>query len=348
MDERRAQPGPGHAALRIRAGWLSLAVGCLIFAGKLAAWLLTGSSAVFSDAMESVVNVTAALLLVYTLRVAARPADRDHPYGHGKVEYFSAGAEGALIAAASVAILVESVRELLRGPVLQRLDAGLLMIAGLTVANGLLGAWLVRTGRRTRSLALEADGHHLLTDVFTSVGVLVGLAAVRVSGVLWLDPVVAIAVGLNILRTGWMLVRRSVGGLMDEADADALRSVVSALETQREPWCIDVHGLRAWSSGAIQHVDLHLCVPRYFDAERLHGLDSRVTAIALDALGGGPGDVLIHFDPCRPRHCSGCAMEDCPVRAAPLRERVRLTLERAVRDDVAAGEAPEPAREARA
>jgi cation diffusion facilitator family transporter len=324
----------GEVGVRIRAGWLSLVVGALIFAGKLGAYALTGSSAVFSDAMESVVNVAAALLLLYSLIVAARPADRDHPYGHGKVEFFSAGVEGTLIAVAAIAILVEAVRDLVRGPELRNLDLGLGVVAGLTLANGLLGAYLVRVGRRTGSLALEADGRHLWTDVVTSVGVLAGLGAVRITGLVVLDPLMAVAVALNILREGWRLVRRAVGGLMDEADAEVLERIVEALERRRPAWWIDVHGLRAWRSGAIHHADLHLCVPRYFDADQLHEIDGEVRNAVLASVRAA-GDVLVHFDPCRPRQCPICAMSGCPVRKADLRGRPRLTLARATRAEEA-------------
>jgi cation diffusion facilitator family transporter len=320
------------AAVRIRAGWLSLAIGTAIFGGKLAAFALTGSSAVLSDAMESVVNVVAAVLLLYSLIVAARPADRDHPYGHGKVEFFSAGVEGALIAVAALAILVQAVRELVRGPELRNLDLGLLLLTGLTLANGALGAYLIRVGRRNHSMALEADGRHLWTDVVTSVGVLAGLGAVRLTGLVVLDPLVAIAVALNILREGVRLVRRAVGGLMDEADVAMLERLVEALARVRPPWWIDAHGLRAWRSGAVHHVDLHLCVPRYFDADRLHEIDDEIHRTALGALGA-VGDVLVHFDPCRPRQCPICAMPDCPVRSAPPGTRPALTLARATRGE---------------
>jgi len=322
---------PEHA-VRIRAGWLSLAVGAAICGGKFLGYAATGSVAVFSDAMESVVNVAAAILLLYSLIVASRPADRDHPYGHGKVEFFSAGAEGTLIAVAGVLILVEAGRQLAAGPELRNLGTGFVVVALAAAANGALGLYLMRTGRRHHSLALEADGRHLMTDVATSGGVLVGLAAVRLTGWRVLDPLVAVGVALHILWAGWSLVRRAVGGLMDEADVAELRALVEGLEKRREPWLIDVHGLRAWRSGAVLHVDLHLSVPRYFDADRLHELDERIRESLL-ASTGKPGDVLIHFDPCRPRQCAGCAMPDCPVRAAPLRQRPPLTLERATRGE---------------
>ncbi len=314
----------GDLRQRVRAGGLSLAVGFLVLAGKLAAAFATGSAAVLSDALESVVNVAAAALLLYSLLVAARPADRDHPYGHGKVEYFSAGVEGALIAMAALVIVFEAVRALVAGPQVRNLDAGLVIVALLTGLNALLGAYLVRTGRRLNSVALVADGQHVITDVWTSVGVVAGLAAVRVTGWVVLDPLVAIGVALNILRTGWKLLRGAVGGLMDEADEGLLGRVAEALEKEREPGWIDVHGLRTFGSGALQHTDLHLAVPRYFDAEQLHEIHERVRNVVLAATAM-PGDVLVHFDPCRPFHCPSCAMPDCPVRSAPFARRSAIS-----------------------
>jgi cation diffusion facilitator family transporter len=324
------------SSARLRAGWLALATGIAVFAVKLAAWRITGSAAVLSDALESIVNVVAGALLLFSLHVSVRPADRDHPYGHGKVEFFSAGVEGTLIGVAALLIAAEAVRALLTGPALRQLDAGLALVTAGTAANALVGWHLVRVGRRVHSLALVADGKHLLTDVVTSVGVLVGLVAVRFTGWTVLDPVVALAVALQILRTGWQLVRQAVGGLMDEADPDTLGRIVEALEGAREPWWIDAHSLRAWRSGATEHVDLHLVVPRYFDVDRLHGIGERVEAAAL-AGSGRPGEVIVHFDPCRPRHCAGCIVEACPVRSAPCAARRPLTLERSTRGDEALG-----------
>jgi cation diffusion facilitator family transporter len=317
---------------RRRAGRVSLVVGGAIFAGKLAAYLLTGSTAVLSDALESIVNVVAAGLLLYSLTVAARPADPSHPYGHGKVEFFSAGVEGTLIAVAATLILIEAGRSLWFGPSLRRVDLGLALFTALTAMNGALGLYLLQVGRRTHSLALQADGHHVLTDVATSVGIVGGLFAVWLTGWSLLDPLVAIAVALNILRTGWALLRAAVGGLMDEADELLLRSMAQALEEKRAPWMIDVHSLRAWRSGAFQHVDLHVTVPRYYDAERLHQIDGKVTEKLL-AAAGRAGDVIVHFDPCRPTECAGCALADCPVRSVPFLRREPLTLERAIRED---------------
>ena len=322
---------------RRRAGWISLGTGLVVFAGKASAWALTGSPAIFSDAAESLVNVAAAALLLWSLAVAARPADRDHPYGHGKVEFFTAGIEGGLIAVAAVLIAIEAVEALLAGARSERLGPGLLLVVGSGALNAALGAFLLRVGRRTGSLALQADGRHVLADVWTSVGVVVGLVAVQLTGWAPLDPLVALAVAAWILREAVGLARAAVSGLMDEADEPLLDALAAHLERERPADWIDVHGLRAWRSGAELHVDLHLVVPRYRNVEELHALHDAVAG-RLREVEAGEGDAVVHFDPCRPEHCPGCIVEPCPVRAAPAVERAPITRRRAIRTvDPAAG-----------
>jgi divalent metal cation (Fe/Co/Zn/Cd) transporter len=155
---------------------------------------------------------------------------------------------------------------------------------------------------------------------------------VKLTGLVVLDPLIAIAVAVNILRVGWRLLRGAVGGLMDEADESLLTPICRALDTRREAWWIDVHSLRTWRSGAIQHTDLHLAVPRYFDADRLHGINHRVAEVILGATGR-PGDVIVHFDPCRPRQCASCAVSECPVREKAFEALEAISLESALRGD---------------
>jgi cation diffusion facilitator family transporter len=317
---------------RLSAGRLSLFVGLLVFVSKVTAWLVTGSVAVFSDAMESIVNVVAAVLLVWSLRMAAQPADHDHPYGHGKAEFLSAGVEGALIIVAALLIGVQALRELIVGAVPSNLDTGMALVAGASLVNGGLGLHLIRVGRRTHSLALEADGRHILTDVWTSAGVLLGLLAVQLTGKVWLDPLVALAVAANIVREGLRLVQHAVGGLMDEADVALLDRLAEGLEEGRPPEWIDVHGLRAWRSGAELHADLHLVVPRYFDAERLHQVTEDIEE-RLRGAAGVPTEAVVHFDPCRPHECGFCEMASCAVRSQAFTSRRPLTGRHATRVD---------------
>jgi cation diffusion facilitator family transporter len=319
---------------RLFAARLALVTGVVILLGKLGAYLATSSTAVLSDALESVVNVVAALLLLYSISLAAEPADSNHPYGHGKVEFFSAGIEGAFVLSAALLILVESARALAAGPSVRSLDTGLLLLAALAAANAFLGVHLVRTGEKTRSLALVADGRHVLADVWTSVGVIGGLAAVWATGWVWLDPLIAVGVAIHILREGWSLTRAAVRGLMDASDEEVLGQITGALETDRPQEWIDVHGLRSWSAGALLHADLHLVVPRFLNAEQLHAIHDTIASRIREATGS-EGDIVVHFDPCRPRECSSCEMSLCPVREAPSTGRRPIDIARATRSDEA-------------
>jgi cation diffusion facilitator family transporter len=319
---------------RMRAGRMALVVGILIFAGKFAAYTLTGSTAVFADAMESTINIVSAGMLILALSIAARPPDPSHPYGHGKVEFLSAGIEGAAIAFAALLIFVQSIRELIEGPELHRLDLGLALLAVSAIANAGLGLKLTRVGQKTNSDALVADGRHVLADVWTSVGVIGGLIVVWLTGWIWADPMIAIAVAINVAWEGYRLLHDSMGGLMDEADESLIASTTSLLEAaRRAPW-IDLHGLRTWRSGARRHIDLHLTVPRYFDVDQVHAIHDEIEAALFDDDRHG-GDVVVHFDPCDESECHHCTMADCLIRSHALVRSEAFTPDRAVRPDAA-------------
>lgn len=314
------------AAARARrlAATFSLIVGTMLCAAKFWAAWRTGSAAVLSDALESILNIAAAALLWWTVEVSARPADRDHPYGHGKAEDFSAGVEGALIVLAAFAILFEAVPRLLAPRPIGDLDLGLLVVLGAGVVNGALGLWLVRRGQALRSAALVADGRHVLTDTLTSVGVVVGLLLVRWTGKLWIDPLVACLVAAQILVSGGKLVRGAVGRLMDEADLRLLDQIASALQQSRRDDWVDVHQLRTWRSGRYLHVDFHLTVPRYWSVERGHTAEKDAGAELLQRLQED-GDVIVHVDPCVPECCHLCQVAPCPVRSAPFEGQIDWT-----------------------
>jgi cation diffusion facilitator family transporter len=330
----RASPrGQGDLGQKRLAACVSLAGGLLVLALKGGAFFATGSSAILSDALESTVNLIAAGLLLWSIALAARPADPTHPYGHGKAELFSAAAEGAMIAVAAATILLQAGRALWVGPELRQLDLGLALICGAAVINAALGLYLVAVGRRTESLALVADGRHVLSDVWTSAGVLVGLLAARVSGWLWLDPLTAIAVAAHLAYVAAAITWRAAQGLMDSAERATLERIADALEESRRPGWVDVHSLRAWRSGDLHHVDLHLVAPRFLSVEELHRISEALESSVLERAGLG-GEVIVHFDPCRPRDCASCAFPECPVRSQPFAKRERFTPERATREDL--------------
>ncbi len=281
------------------AALISLGIGVLMLVGKWAAFVLTGSSAILSDALESIVHVVATAFAFLSILLIARPPDPKYPYGYGKIAYFSAGFEGGLIALASLAILYEAIKGLIFPKDLDHLGAGLALIFLASMVNLVLGLWLIRKGEKGQSLILEADGHHVLADAYTSFGVVAGVALVWLTGLRWLDPVVAIIVGLNILRTGYYLVREAVIGLMDRADPDLLEKIIKALQADRREGWIDVHHLRAWKAGDRTFVDFHLVVPRDWTVLRLHEAHDQARDTLRAALGDET-ETIIHFDPDSP------------------------------------------------
>lgn len=222
-----------HRDLRGPAMFASLLISFLMLGGKMTAYSITGSIAILSDAMESVIHLLATGFAVFALWYSIRPADGSHPYGHGKIAYFSSGFEGGLIMVAAVTIIYSAVMNLIEGPELRQLNVGLLITFGLSVVNLVLGVSLIRIGKRQNSIVLISNGQHVLTDMWTSVGVILGLFVVLITDVLWLDPVVAIIVALNIMWTAGSLVHRAVQGLMEYADPEdtaALHSLLSGFK----------------------------------------------------------------------------------------------------------------------
>ncbi len=276
----------------------SLLVAALMLVGKLSAWHITGSAAIFSDALESVIHLFATGFAGYSLWLSQQPADATHPYGHGKVAYVSSGFEGALIAIAAISILYTAILDLLQGPELQRLGVGLWITGGLAVVNAVLGGVLVRTGRKHRSVVLEANGQHVLTDVWTSVGVLVGLGLVIVTGWLWMDPVMAIFVALNILWTAFSLVKRSVNGLMEAADPEETERIRSLLDEAVEKGIVrGYHQLRHRRINHEVWIEYHLLFRGDVSVMDAHDQSHRVED-AMHKLF--PGDIVVttaHLEP---------------------------------------------------
>jgi cation diffusion facilitator family transporter len=317
---------------RLKAGLISLIVGAVLLCMKFLAYELTGSTAVLSDALESIVNVIAALFALGSLIFAGRPADRNHPYGHGKIEYFAAAFEGGLITFAAVLILYEAGNGLVEAPQLQQLDLGLIVTFGAGVANALLGWFLLRVGRRTQSVTLVADGQHVLSDFWTSLGVITGLLLVKLTGITWFDPAVAAVVGVNLGWTGLRLVRHAAGGLLDEEDTTLLGKLIRAFDAYRLPGIIRIHHLRAIRAGRFTHVDAHLVVPEFWSVEHAHALMETFEERVMSACGV-EGEIAFHIDPCHRAYCAHCDVFDCPVRVEPFVARPPHTLDEAVRTD---------------
>lgn len=325
MTGEGASGGSGIDA-RKRAAWISFAASTAFFAIKFAGYLLTGSTAVLSDALESIVNVIAAAFVLGTVAFATRPADSNHPYGHGKAEFLSSAFEGGLIAFAAILIVYQAVEALWVGISLRDLDSGIGLMVLAAIGNAALGVHLRRVGRATRSPALEADGAHVLTDVWTTVGVIAGLGLVRLTGIATIDPLVAIGVGLHLGFVGARLVRDAVGALLDESDPRLLERLGAAIASTRMPGVIAVHRLRAIRSGGAVHVDAHVVVPCFWQVSVAHEVARRFEEEIVGAIPD-EGDIAFHVDPCRRVYCPICPVEPCPVRQHPFVARPTPTLD---------------------
>jgi cation diffusion facilitator family transporter len=301
---------------RIRLALLSIVAGSALLGLKYLSYVLSGSVALKSDAIESIVNVVAGIFALGAVVFAGKPADKDHPYGHGKIEHFSAAFEGGLISLAAVFILFEAAKGFIYGVEFKNLGLGLAVNLLAGALNGVLGWYMLREGRRTRSRALEADGHHILSDFWTTVGIAVGLIAVKLTGFKWLDPFMAGAVGLLLARTGFRLVKESSQALLDMEDPEVLTKVLEAMNRVRTLDIIALHELRTFRSGRFTHVDIHIVVPEFYPVRQAHDLCEEFGKRAL-VEGNIEGEVHTHVDPCGRMYCDRCPVEDCAIRQAP-------------------------------
>ncbi|MBE7176024.1 MAG: cation transporter [Mucilaginibacter polytrichastri] len=304
---------------------LSLVIGVLLMVAKFVAWFITRSNVILSDAAESIVNVLASAFAYYSVYLSALPRDENHPYGHGKVEFFSAFIEGALIGIAGLSIALKSTYNLFYPEPVNDLLTGTFIVIAAGAVNGLLGVFLQKRGRELHSITIEADGKHLISDAVTSVAMIAGLLLIWFTKIAWLDSAISVAMGVYLLIVGYRLVRRSVGGLMDEADAGIVEEFISVLNKNRQdPW-IDLHNLRAQQYGPDLHIDCHMTLPNYFDLKEVHREVSTV-----DALGNGHFkrniEFFIHADPCLPECCHYCRMKNCPIRSEEQRMDITWTL----------------------
>jgi len=297
---------------------LSLGLGVLLMLAKFTAYFVTSSNAILTDAAESIVNVLASSFAFYSIYLASQPRDHNHPYGHGKVEFFSAFVEGTLILLAGIIIIFKSGYNLFIPHKINMLLDGTVIIGFTGIINFYLGSYLIKQSKKFHSLTLYADGKHLHTDAYTSAGLVAGLLLIHFTGIYYLDSLLSILLGLYIIYNGYKLIRKSVGGLMDESDFEVVEEVINILNTNRHPSWIDVHNLRTQRYGTELHIDCHITLPYYFDLNRVHeevsGVDKLVNQSARVQT-----EFFIHADPCLPQCCHYCRMADCPVRSEPKR-----------------------------
>lgn len=315
----------------IRLQLFVVLVGVLLLVGKFAAFILTNSNAILTDALESIINVVAGAFSLYSLVLSARPRDENHPYGHGKIEFVAATLEGSLIIVAGGAIMLKSVFNLIDPVPLQQLDIGILLIAVSGVINYIVGLMTERRGKQRNSMILEAGGKHLQTDAYSTAGILIGLVLIYLTDQIWLDSVVAILFGLMIGFTGYRILRSSIAGIMDEADYELLKRIVNVLNQNRRQNWIDIHNLRVIKYGATLHIDCHLTVPWYLNVLEAHDEVEAVAHVVRDKIDPSI-ELFIHTDPCIAPSCTVCTKTECSVRREAFITKVEWEFDKVIAD----------------
>ena len=303
----------------------------MLLAVKFLAYYFTHSVAILTDALESIVNVAAGFIGLYSLHIAAKPRDKDHPYGHGKAEFLSAAIEGTLIGVAGTLILYEAIQHLIHPVVLKEIDTGIWLVGGTAVINFIMGYYCFRTGKKNNSLALEASGKHLQSDTYSTIGIIAGLLLLFFTGQQWIDSAVAILFGCLVVYTAYKIIRQSIAGIMDEADEKLLGRLVESLNKNRRGNWIDLHNLRVIKYGSVLHLDCHLTVPWYLNVNEAHE-EIEALAKTVKKEFGESLEMFVHSDGCMPFQCPICDKHDCPVRQHNFVEEISWTLENIRKD----------------
>lgn len=298
----------------------------MLFLTKIIAYQFTHSLAILTDALESIVNVIAGIIGLYSLYVAAKPRDADHPYGHGKAEFVSAAIEGGLIVAAGIMIIYETVLNFVQESPIQQLDTGLLLVGITAVINYVAGAVCIRIGKRNTSLALQASGKHLQVDTYSTLGIIAGLAVILFTKLYWLDKLIALGMSVFVIYNGYRIIRASLAGIMDEADMQLLKRFISVLNENRRANWIDLHNLRVIKYGALLHVDCHLTVPWYLNVHEAHHEIDELASLIKKQFGDAI-ELFVHTDGCLPFSCTICTKTDCTKREQPMKDRLDWTME---------------------
>ena len=316
-----------HENVRVQKFIVAIAV--ILFAIKIIAWYLTQSIAILTDALESIVNVVSGIIGLFSLIIAARPRDKSHPYGHGKIEFISAGIEGTLITVAGLFITYQAIISFFEPPELRMLDRGMVIVGFSAVVNFAFGSWAYQTGKRNNSLALKASGRHLQTDTYTTIGIIGGLFLIKITGLVWIDGAAAIFFAGLIMRMGLRIIRHAIAGIMDESDQQLLEEMVGYLQQNRQTNWVDLHNLRIVKYGSRLHIDCHLTVPWYFMVKEGHDETDKLEDLIHEKFGERI-ELNIHTDYCHEFSCPLCNKQDCEVRKAPFDHQVEWTVEKLV------------------
>jgi cation diffusion facilitator family transporter len=303
-----------------------LFVGVVLFILKILAWYITGSLAILSDALESIVNIFSGAFGMYSLYLSAQPKDEEHPYGHGKIEFISAAIEGILISIAGIYILYEAYMRIGDNNIVNALESGILLIVFAGIVNYLAGYLSEKRGHETKSPTLIAGGRHLKTDAYSTIGLVLGLVLMYFTRLYWLDIVIAVILATIILFNGYSILRRAVAGIMDEADKQLIKEIVGKLEDGRTENWIDIHNLRVIKYGSTLHIDCHLTIPWYMSVKDAHHEIEKLSDFFTELYGDNV-ELFVHTDPCMEYSCKICTKKDCEVRKQPFEGRIKWSYE---------------------
>ena len=310
--------------------WIA-AVSVLLLAIKFIAYYTTHSVSILTDALESIVNVATGFIGLYSLYIAAKPRDKGHPYGHGKAEYISAAIEGTLILSAGAIIIYKAVKHLIYPVSIEKIDYGIILVAFTAILNFIMGYIAVSKGTKNKSLALIASGKHLQSDSYSTLGIIVALFLILITGLKWIDSVVAIVFGIFISYTGYKILRKSIAGIMDEADIELLSKLVEMLNyNRRENW-VDLHNLRLIKYGSILHLDCHLTVPWYLNVYEAHKEVEALSLLVKKEFGESM-ELFVHSDGCLPFSCKICSKQNCSERKHNFEKQIRWNIENILQD----------------
>lgn len=315
---------------KFQAALLSLIVSVVVLSLKTKAYYETNSVGVLSDALETVVNVITAIIALWAVKLASEPADEGHPYGHGKMEYFSAAFEGGLIFFAAFAIIFRSIESFFSPPQIQNISEGYKYLSLATALNLGVGLYLMWVGKTHKSEALKASGKHVMSDVVTTLGIFVGLALVQWTQLRWIDSVVGLLMGLWLGFEAYSVLRSNSGALLDEVDSDSLEKLAEVIKKHRKPGVIDIHHVRMIRSGNFHHIDAHMVVPEFWDVKEAHTMSHDFEKNVVRDYEYD-GEFAFHMDPCQKLYCSGCELENCKIRIAPYTHHREFTKEHLVK-----------------
>ncbi len=304
----------------------------VLLCGKFIAYWVTNSVGILTDAMESIVNVVAGLISLFSLRWALKPKDKDHPFGHGKMELVSASIEGILISIAGVMIIIEGIKRLFNPSQIESLDTGIIVVAVAAIINFVMGWYSIRIGKKYKSMALIAGGKHLQSDTYSTIGLVTGLIILYYTDILWIDSALALIFGSIIIFTGFSILRKTIANLLDKSDNEALSLVADSINKHRQTDWIDIHNTKIIKYGSYLFIDCDLTLPWYYNIIESHNSCDTLKA-TLNREFSDKVQVSIHSDPCKMLHCEHCEVADCKYRSVPFVKIETITINNIIQSD---------------